>query len=97
MLPVKSPLVPTQKDIAKSLGLSQTAVSLALAPGIAAGIIEPTDIVSVLAVGPSGAGKAARVDLLGSELMGSANPYAVGGVHRHTPEILQNLRKAMAG
>ena len=78
-------------------GCTASAVSLALAPGIAAGIIEPTDIVSVLAVGPSGAGKAARVDLLGSELMGSANPYAVGGVHRHTPEILQNLRKAMAG
>ena len=78
-------------------GCNASAVSLALAPGIAAGIIEPTDIVSVLAVGPSGAGKAARVDLLGSELMGSANPYAVGGVHRHTPEILQNLRKAMAG
>ena len=78
-------------------GCNASAVSLALAPGIAAGIIEPTDIVSVLAVGPSGAGKAARVDLLGSELMGSANPYAVGGVHRHTPEILQNLRKAMGG
>jgi N-acetyl-gamma-glutamyl-phosphate reductase len=78
-------------------GCNASAVSLALAPGIAAGIIEPTDIVSVLAVGPSGAGKAARVDLLGSELMGSANPYAVGGVHRHTPEILQNLRKAMVG
>ena len=78
-------------------GCNASAVSLALAPGIAAGIIEPTDIVSVLAVGPSGPGKAARVDLLGSELVGSANPYAVGGVHRHTPEILQNLRKAMAG
>lgn len=75
-------------------GCNASAVSLALAPGIAAGLLEPTDLVSVLAVGPSGAGKAARVDLLGAELMGSANPYAVGGVHRHTPEIVQNLRKA---
>ena len=75
-------------------GCNASAVSLALAPGIAAGLIEPTDLVSVLAVGPSGAGKSAKVDLLGAELMGSANPYAVGGVHRHTPEIVQNLRKA---
>jgi N-acetyl-gamma-glutamyl-phosphate reductase len=75
-------------------GCNASAVSLALAPGIAAGLIEPTDLVSVLAVGPSGAGKAAKVDLLGAVLMGSANPYAVGGVHRHTPEIVQNLRKA---
>ena len=75
-------------------GCNASAVTLALAPGIAAGLIESTDLVSVLAVGPSGAGKAARVDLLGAELIGSANPYAVGGVHRHTPEIVQNLRKA---
>jgi N-acetyl-gamma-glutamyl-phosphate reductase len=75
-------------------GCNASAVSLALAPGVAAELIEPTDLVSVLAVGPSGAGKAAKVDLLGAELMGSANPYAVDGVHRHTPEIVQNLRKA---
>jgi N-acetyl-gamma-glutamyl-phosphate reductase len=29
---------------------------------------------------------------MGSELQGSANPYAVGGIHRHIPEIQQNLR-----
>jgi N-acetyl-gamma-glutamyl-phosphate reductase len=75
-------------------GCNASAVSLALAPGIAASLIEPTDLVSVLAVGPSGAGKAAKVNLLGAELMGSANPYAVGGVHRHTPEIVQNLARA---
>lgn len=76
-------------------GCNASAVTLALAPGIASGLIESTDLVSVLAVGPSGAGKAARVDLLGAELIGSANPYAVGGAHRHTPEIVQNLRKAL--
>ena len=76
-------------------GCNASAVTLALAPGIASGLIESTDLVSVLAVGPSGAGKAAKVDLLGAELIGSANPYAVGGAHRHTPEIVQNLRKAL--
>jgi N-acetyl-gamma-glutamyl-phosphate reductase len=73
-------------------GCNASAVSLALAPAIAAGLVETADIVSVLAVGPSGAGKSLKLNLLGSELMGSANPYAVGGSHRHTPEIIQNLR-----
>jgi len=76
-------------------GCNASAVSLALAPAVAAGLVEPTDLVSVLAVGPSGAGKSLKLNLLGSELMGSANPYSVGGVHRHTPEIAQNLRKGL--
>ncbi len=77
-------------------GCNASTVALSLAPGIAAGVIEARDIVSVLAVGPSGAGKAAKTHLLGAELMGSANPYAVGGTHRHIPEIRQALRNAGA-
>ena len=77
-------------------GCNASTVALSLAPGIAAGVIEPVDLVSVLAVGPSGAGKAAKTHLLGAELMGTANPYAVGGTHRHIPEIAQALRGAGA-
>lgn len=77
-------------------GCNASTVALSLAPGIAAGVIEPEDLVSVLAVGPSGAGKAAKTHLLGAELMGTANPYAVGGTHRHIPEIQQALRDAGA-
>ncbi|MCI0158318.1 N-acetyl-gamma-glutamyl-phosphate reductase [Leifsonia shinshuensis] len=77
-------------------GCNASAVSLALAPGIHAGIIDEQDIVSVLAVGPSGAGKSLKTMYLASEILGSANPYAVGGTHRHIPEIQQNLRKAGA-
>lgn len=77
-------------------GCNASAVTLALAPGIHSGVIESFDLVSVLAVGPSGAGKAPKVNLLGSELMGSANPYAVGGTHRHIPEIVQSLKGAGA-
>ncbi|WP_053388085.1 N-acetyl-gamma-glutamyl-phosphate reductase [Leucobacter japonicus] len=77
-------------------GCNASTVALSLAPGIAAGVIEARDIVSVLAVGPSGAGKAAKTHLLGAELMGTANPYAVGGTHRHIPEIQQALRGAGA-
>lgn len=77
-------------------GCNASTVALSLAPGIAAGVIEARDLVSVLAVGPSGAGKAAKTHLLGAELMGTANPYAVGGSHRHIPEIRQALRGAGA-
>ncbi|CAN7411499.1 N-acetyl-gamma-glutamyl-phosphate reductase [Knoellia sp. LjRoot47] len=75
-------------------GCYPTAVSLALAPGLAAGVLEPDDVVVVAASGTSGAGKALKLHLLGSEVMGSMSPYGVGGVHRHTPEIEQNLSSA---
>lgn len=76
-------------------GCYPTAASLALAPALAAGIIEPR--VSIVAVtGTSGAGKALKPNLLGSEVMGSVSAYGVGGAHRHTPEIRQNL-SAVAG
>jgi N-acetyl-gamma-glutamyl-phosphate reductase len=75
-------------------GCNVTAITLGLAPGIASGVIEAHDLVSVLAVGTSGAGKSLRTELLASEIMGSASAYAVGGTHRHTPEIVQNLQAA---
>jgi N-acetyl-gamma-glutamyl-phosphate reductase len=77
-------------------GCNASAVSLALAPGIRAGLIDEHDIVAVLAVGPSGAGKKLGTMYLASEIMGSASAYAVGGTHRHIPEIQQNLRLAGA-
>jgi len=77
-------------------GCNASTVSLSLAPGVAAGVIEASDIVSVLAVGPSGAGKSMKTNLLASEVLGSANPYAVGGTHRHIPEIRQALAAAGA-
>ncbi|WP_166981644.1 N-acetyl-gamma-glutamyl-phosphate reductase [Paramicrobacterium fandaimingii] len=77
-------------------GCNASTVELSLAPGVAAGVIESTDIVSVLAVGPSGAGKSLKPHLLAAEVLGTANPYAVGGTHRHIPEIAQGLRWAGA-
>ncbi|MBA2389286.1 MAG: N-acetyl-gamma-glutamyl-phosphate reductase [Geodermatophilaceae bacterium] len=71
-------------------GCYPTAVTLAIAPALGAGLIAP-DIVAVAASGSSGAGRAPLPNLLGSELMGSASAYGVGGGHRHTPEIRQNL------
>jgi N-acetyl-gamma-glutamyl-phosphate reductase len=75
-------------------GCNVTAITLALAPLANAGVIELDDIVSVLSVGTSGAGRTLKANLLASEVSGSASAYGVGGVHRHTPEIEQNLSKA---
>ena len=73
-------------------GCYPTSALLALLPAVAAGLAEPN--VTVVAVsGTSGAGKSAKVDLLGAEVIGSARAYNIGGKHRHTPEIAQGLRK----
>lgn len=72
-------------------GCYPTSSLLALAPGFAAGALEPADVVIVSASGTSGAGKTLKPHLLGGEVMGGMSPYGVGGVHRHTPEIEQGL------
>ena len=72
-------------------GCYPTVSTLSLAPAVQAGIVDPTGIVIVAASGTSGAGKAPKPNLLGSEVMGSTSAYGVGGTHRHTPEIVQNL------
>ena len=76
-------------------GCNVTAVTLALQPAVAEGLVETADIVADLVVGYSGAGKnLKRANLLAAEAFGSAVPYSVGGTHRHIPEILQNLAHA---
>jgi len=72
-------------------GCYPTAALLALFPAVAAGLVE-TDVTVVAVSGTSGAGRAAKVDLLASEVIGSARAYNIAGVHRHTPEIAQGLR-----
>ena len=74
-------------------GCFPTVSTLALYPALAAGLAEP-EVVITAATGTSGAGKSLKPHLLGSETMGNASAYGVGGVHRHTPEIVQNLGKA---
>jgi N-acetyl-gamma-glutamyl-phosphate reductase len=73
-------------------GCYPTVSTLTMAPAVSSGLVDP-DIVVVAASGTSGAGKAAKSHLLGSEVMGNASAYGVGGGHRHTPEITQNLSR----
>jgi N-acetyl-gamma-glutamyl-phosphate reductase len=72
-------------------GCYPIAALLALLPAVVENLVEP--VVTVVAVsGTSGAGRTAKPDLLGSEVIGSARAYNIGGVHRHTPEIVQGLQ-----
>ncbi len=79
-----------------SPGCYATASILALAPLLASGLAEPSDIVIVAASGTSGAGRAATASLMGSEVMGSVSAYKAGGVHRHTPEIEEALQGVLS-
>jgi N-acetyl-gamma-glutamyl-phosphate reductase len=74
-------------------GCYPTVSTLAVAPAVAAGLVGTSDIVVVAVSGTSGAGKGPKSHLHGAEVMGSATAYGVGGVHRHTPEIEQNLSR----
>ncbi|MGV0346738.1 N-acetyl-gamma-glutamyl-phosphate reductase [Corynebacterium coyleae] len=76
-------------------GCFPTGATLAAWPALESGLVEP-DLTIVAVSGVSGAGKKANVDLLGAETMGSLKAYGVGGTHRHTPEIQQNL-ESVAG
>ncbi|HZY76698.1 MAG TPA: N-acetyl-gamma-glutamyl-phosphate reductase [Jatrophihabitantaceae bacterium] len=69
-------------------GCHAVAAILAIAPLVASGLAEADDAVVVSMSGTSGAGRAAAVHLLASEVMGDLSAYKVGA-HRHVPEIKQ--------
>ncbi|MEI6361247.1 MAG: N-acetyl-gamma-glutamyl-phosphate reductase [Actinomycetes bacterium] len=75
-------------------GCYATAVAVALAPVLSAGLAAPDDVVVVAASGTSGAGRKASDALLATQVMGSMSAYKVGGVHQHTPEMEQSLSTA---
>ncbi len=73
-------------------GCYATSISLGITPALH--LIDSTDIVVVAASGTTGAGRSAKINLIGSEVMGSLTSYKFGGVHQHTPEIEQALSAA---
>jgi N-acetyl-gamma-glutamyl-phosphate reductase len=74
-------------------GCFPTISTLTALPALVAGLIAP-DLTIVAPTGTSGAGKKLATPFLASQVMGQASAYGVGGVHRHTPEIEQNLQLA---
>jgi len=88
-------LAPGQREAIKkeskvaNPGCYATSIALGIAPAIS--VIDSSDIVVVAASGTTGAGRSAKINLIGSEVMGSLTSYKFGGVHQHTPEIEQAL------
>ena len=72
-------------------GCYPTSIILALAPLLKKGLIHPQSIIADSASGVTGAGRAAKVDSLYCEVNEGYKAYGVGGAHRHTPEIEQEL------
>ncbi|MEP6666083.1 MAG: N-acetyl-gamma-glutamyl-phosphate reductase [Nocardioidaceae bacterium] len=95
--PYGLPELPGQRDVLRNAtrvavpGCYPTISTLSIGPAVHAGLVDTTAIVVVAVSGTSGAGRAPQPQLTSAEVMGSASAYAVGGVHRHTPEIEQNL------
>lgn len=92
-LPGARAVLHEQRRIANP-GCYPTAVALGLAPLLAGGAVDAADLVVVAASGTSGAGRSAKSNLLGSEVMGDLSAYKVGGTHQHLPEIRQSLSAA---
>jgi N-acetyl-gamma-glutamyl-phosphate reductase len=75
-------------------GCYPTAVLLAIAPLIRAGLVAPGgQIVANAASGVTGAGNSPRRDMLFAEVTGDYRAYGVGNSHRHVPE----MKAAIAG
>ena len=72
-------------------GCYPTSIILGLAPLLKKGMIDLSSIIADSASGVTGAGRAAKVDSLYCEVNEGYKAYGVGGVHRHTPEIEQEL------
>lgn len=79
----------TQDSRVANPGCYATSISLGVAPAV--DIIDLSDIVVVAASGTTGAGRNAKINLIGSEVMSSLTSYKFGGVHQHTPEIEQAI------
>ena len=91
-LPGARPTIASSKKVANP-GCYATSIILGSLPAITHNLIDSTDLVVVAASGTTGAGRSAKVNLLGSEVMGSLSSYKFGGIHQHTPEIEQALKK----
>ncbi len=77
-------------------GCYPTAATLALAPLLAAGLVEPTGIVVNAMSGVSGRGRGLSTPSLFSEADGTVTPYGLLN-HRHTAEIELALDHVWAG
>ena len=79
-------------------GCYPTGVLLGLAPAVARGLVDHTKpIVIDAASGVTGAGRAAKRDMLFGEVAEDFRAYGVGNVHRHVPEMRNGLGRLNGG
>jgi len=74
-------------------GCNAATGQFALRPLIAAGCIDPDEILIDLKAGVSGAGRSLKENLLHAELSGGTHAYSAGGKHRHLGEFDQEFSK----
>ena len=78
-------LAPAQREAIKkeskvaNPGCYATSISLGIAPALS--VIDCSDIVVVAASGSTGAGRSAKIDLIGSEVMNSLTSYKLSLIH----------------
>jgi N-acetyl-gamma-glutamyl-phosphate reductase len=72
-------------------GCNAATVQFALRPLISAGVIDLDDIICDLKNGPSGAGRAAKENMLFTERSEDVSGYSQGGKHRHLGEFDQEF------
>ena len=77
-------------DLIANPGCYPTASILGLYPALKNALIQ-NDIVIDAKSGTSGAGRKAQASSLFCEVYDNFRPYSIGGKHRHTPEIEQEL------
>ena len=83
-----------QARLVANPGCYPTASILGLYPALRGGIVRTDDIIIDAKSGTTGAGRKAVVSSLYCEVADSFRPYNIGGRHRHTPEIEQELSVA---
>jgi N-acetyl-gamma-glutamyl-phosphate reductase len=81
-------------DIVANPGCYPTAILLAIAPLLKAGLVVPGSTINISAAsGVTGAGYSARPDLLFAEVAEDFRAYSVGNEHRHLAEMLAVTRE----
>lgn len=82
-----------QSSLIANPGCYPTSIILGLAPLLKAGAVVPETIIADAKSGTSGAGRSAQTGNLYCEVADGFRAYKVGGSHRHTPEIEQELSR----
>ncbi|MCF8040376.1 MAG: N-acetyl-gamma-glutamyl-phosphate reductase [Desulfohalobiaceae bacterium] len=74
-------------------GCYPSSIILGLYPALAFDLIDAESIIIDSKSGATGAGRGAKIDTLFSEVQDGFRAYALGGAHRHTPEVEQELSR----